>query len=272
MRQDTWISYKQHVARLADGLGVTTSVVVAGLILVAGLFLALLGRRVTKNLVRRGGRLVSGWSRTAQPPGTARTERVVGTAVYWGILLLAVMAATETLGLPVVTRWLSQIVSYLPRLVAAMLIIAFGTLLARLGRQLVTRAATSARAPSAERIGRATEIALLVASALVAIEQLGIEISFLKTTILILLAATVGGAALAFGLGGRDLVANVLAAHYVQRTYQVGQTIRVAEVEGRIVRITEIAVIVETADGEVVVPAYELTRTRSTLVLRAGAR
>ena len=116
------------------------------------------------------------------------------------------------------------------------------------------------------------EVAILIGAGLVAVEQLGIDVSLLTTLILIVLSALFGGAALAFGLGGRDWVANVLSAHYVSRLYQVGQTIRVSDVEGRIVRITETVVILETADGEVAVPAGTFSSGPSTLILRGHRR
>jgi small-conductance mechanosensitive channel len=87
----------------------------------------------------------------------------------------------------------------------------------------------------------------------------------------IVVGSVLGGAALAFGLGGRDWVANVLSAHYVERLYQTGQTIRVRDIEGRIVRITETAVILECAEGEVALPASEFSSNPSTLVLRKAA-
>ncbi len=255
----------------AEGPWLSTSVVAASVILLAGFLLALLGRRAARALVRRSAHVLSGLGRVESAERTQAVEGFVGATVYWAIMIAAGLGAIELLGVPVVRGWLSQIASYLPRLMAAMLMMALGTLIARAGRHLAAKMMSSASAPGADRVGRAVETAILLAAALVAIDQVGIEISFIKTTLLILLAAMLFGAALAFGLGGRELVANVLSAHYVQRTYQVGQTIRTEGVEGRIVRITEIAVVIETADGELTVPAGELTRTRSTLVLR-GAR
>jgi small-conductance mechanosensitive channel len=78
------------------------------------------------------------------------------------------------------------------------------------------------------------------------------------------------GAALAFGFGGRDLVANILSAHYVHRIYQVGQVVRIDGIEGRIVRITETSVILECAEGDVSVPARTFADQRSTLIVRRG--
>lgn len=262
----------EHYTDWLERLGVPTNVVTASVTLLVGFLLALLVRRLTRALVRRSGRMLAGLAPDDAAPRTERVERTMGTIVYWGVLLFFVMAATETLGLPVVTGWLAQVANYVPRIIAAILVVALGTLAARLAREVVARTARTANAPGADRLARAAEVAILVATGLVAIEQLGIEVSFLKAALLILLAAVVGGSAIAFGLGGRQLVGNVLAQHYLQKTYQVGQTIRFQSVQGRIVRMTDIAVIVEAGDGEVVIPAGQLARECSTLVLKAGAR
>jgi hypothetical protein len=95
------------------------------------------------------------------------------------------MAATETLGLPVVTAWLSGVATFLPRIAVAIMIIALGTVAARVTRHVVTSTASTANVTSAERLGRVAELTALLATVLVAIEQLGIEISFLKATLLI---------------------------------------------------------------------------------------
>lgn len=270
MADERLIPWEQYT-RLLEQFGIPTNVVTASLTLIAGLLLALLGRRLTRGLVRRGGHWLGTLTRGARHVDTSRVEIAISTIVYWAILLFFIMAATETLGLPVVTGWLAEVANYVPRVIASILIVAIGGVLARLSRQLVTKAASTTKTPGASRLGRVAELALFVSAALIALDQLGVEVSFLKTTLLILLAAILGGAALAFGLGCRELVANVLSSHYIQRTYQTGQTIRFQDVQGRIARITDIAVIVETEEGEVVVPAVQLTAERSTLVLRAGS-
>jgi hypothetical protein len=144
-----------------------------------------------------------------------------------------------------------------------------GTLAARAARLMVTSAASSAQLPAAARLGRLSQLAILIGTALIAIEQLGIEISLLRTTLLIVLSTLLAGAALAFGLGSQHVVANILSAYYVQKLYQVGQTLRIDGVEGRIARITDTAVILEVEQGELAVPARRLTDRRSMLVLRA---
>jgi hypothetical protein len=273
----------QAVARtfreLFEGLVVPRHALIAVLILALGFALALLVERLSRKLIGKAAAVFARRGQGFAEQSSERVERMVSRTLYWIVIVLAVMAATETLGLPVVTTWLSSVASFLPRVAVAVVIAALGTLAGRATRHMITGAASSAQLPAAGRLGRLAQIAILVGTALVAIEQLGIEISLLKITLLILLSALLAGAALAFGLGSQHLVANILSAYYVQKLYQVGQTVRlepalhgpsgsIVALEGRIARITDTAVIVESADGEVVVPAREITDRRSTLVLR----
>jgi hypothetical protein len=255
--------------RIAAATGLTQSTVVAVLILLVGLVAGAVFGRLARRMVARSAR----WIGSLQPgamslPHFDRVEKAVGRAVYWLVVVCAVMAATETLGLPVVTAWLSGVATFLPRVAVAILIVALGTVAARVTRHVVTSTAGAANVTSAERLGRVTELALLLGTALVAIEQLGIEISFLKATLLILLGGMLLGGALAFGFGGRDLVANILSAHYVHRLYQVGQVVQIDGVEGRIVRIAETSVILECPEGDVSIPARRFADMRSTLIVR----
>jgi hypothetical protein len=81
-------------------------------------------------------------------------------------------------------------------------------------------------------------------------------------------ATLMGGAALAFGLGSRVVVENILASHYAKKLYQVGHVVRVGNTEGRIVRITPTAVVVQSKDGETAVPARAFLETVSTRLAR----
>ncbi len=263
---------KPWMDRIAGATGLARSTVVAVLILLIGLVAAAVLGRLAARLVGRSAR----WIGSLQPGAMSvahleRVQKAVGRAVYWLVVVCAVMAATETLGLPVVTAWLSGVATFLPRIAVAVMIIALGTVAARVARHLVTSAASAANLTSAERLGRVTEIALLLGTALAGVEQLGIEIWFLKATLLILLGGLLAGAALAFGIGGRDLVANILSAHYVHRLYQVGQLVRIDGVEGRILRITETFVILECPEGDVAIPARLFSDARSTLLARKGS-
>jgi hypothetical protein len=258
MDSRAWLEVAKPLTdRIAMATGLARSTIIAAMILLIGLIAAAVLGRLARRLVAKSAR----WLGSLQPgamsvPHFDRVEKAVGGAVYWLVV--------------VCSAWLSGVATFLPRVAVAIVIVALGTVAARITRHVVTSTASGANVSSAERLGRVTELALLLGTALVAIEQLGIEISFLKATLLILFGGVLLGASLAFGFGGRDLVANILSAHYVHRLYQVGQVVRIDGVEGRIVKIAETSVILECAEGDVSIPARIFADVRSTLIVRKG--
>jgi hypothetical protein len=256
------------IAQWLSGLGGEGGAAGAALTLLVGLLVALLMGALARRVVERLGRMLHGRGEVDEVVGR-RTAVVVSRAVVVIVLLVFVMATTELLGLPVITAWLSGVASYLPRLLVAVLVVTVGLVAGRLLRRGVARAAASSGMASADRIGRVAQAGIVLASLLVAVEQLGVHVTFVTTLLSIVVAALVGGAALAFGLGGRLIVANILAGHYVRKMYGVGQMVRIGGVEGQIVRMLPTSVILHTGDEEVAVPAQDFATLRSTLIARA---
>ena len=59
-------------------------------------------------------------------------------------------------------------------------------------------------------------------------------------------------AALALGLGSREIAGQILAGIYVRELYQVGQQVKVGDVEGSIEEIGTVKTLLLTEDGELV--------------------
>jgi len=79
-----------------------------------------------------------------------------------------------------------------------------------------------------------------------------------------------GGIALAFGLGARTHVSNIIAANQLRQIYQAGDNVRIGETEGRVVEITVSRVIIDTEAGSVGIPAKSFDEQEITL-LEKGA-
>ena len=67
------------------------------------------------------------------------TSDVVSVVVFWAVFLFFVAAATEALGLTVVTSALGSLAGYLPTLLAAVLVVLAGLVTGNIGQSLVTR-------------------------------------------------------------------------------------------------------------------------------------
>ena len=190
---------------------------------------------------------------------------VISSILFWLVILLFFTAATETLGLPVLATWLAGVSYYLPRVLVAVLIVFAGLLAGNLARDAIIGAAGATRLAYGGLLGKAAQSVILLIAIVTGVDQLGIESRFLTATITIVIAATIGGAALAFGLGSRTAVSNIIAAHYLRQIYRVGHMVRVGAVHGKIVEITATAVILENPDGRILVPAKEFSEGISVL-------
>jgi small-conductance mechanosensitive channel len=196
---------------------------------------------------------------------------VIGGIVFWLVFLVFFTAATETLGLPVLATWLSGVSYYLPRILVSALIILAGLFAGNLARDAITATAGAAGLAYSELLGRAVYVIVLLVAIVTGVDQLGIESRFLTLTITVVIAALIGGAALAFGLGSRTTVSNIIAAHYLRQIYRVGQTVRIHDIYGRIAEITPTSVILDGPEGRVLVPAKDFSEVASVLITKESA-
>lgn len=247
----------------------------ASTLLLVGWLLALLLRLVATRLIHALGRMVPGrMLRRGLPQPTIERQisEIIGLIVFWAVLLFFLAAAADTLGLPVLSTSLAGLGFYLPRLLGALLIAIVGLILGNLAREAVTATASAAGAPLAAAIGQVVRAAILGAAILIAVAEMGIDITLLTAILSVTLLTLLGSLSLAFGLGARTAVSNIIGAHYLRQTFDVGQQVRFGEVRGTISAITATAVVVRVQDGEVVIPAKHFTETTSMLVLPGGSR
>jgi Mechanosensitive ion channel, conserved TM helix/Mechanosensitive ion channel, beta-domain len=232
------------------------SILGAVVLLLAGWVIARLLRAITVRSVLLLDTLLSRVTKTAgvERLRMARSSTMLGAIVYWIVLLFFVTAATHVLGLQSFTQWLARLLDYLPTLAAGVLIVVAGYVLSRFLADLVQATATRLAPPQRNALARVAQGVVLVTAVLVGADQIGIQVTFIAILVGAIVAAAVGGVTIAVSLGSRDYVSNVIGAHYLRQAFEVGQRIRVAGHEGRILEVTVTSVILETDDGRVALP------------------
>jgi small-conductance mechanosensitive channel len=195
-------------------------------------------------------------------------SKVLAGILYWILIFFFLTIATETLGLPVVTTWLSGIVGYLPKILSAFLIGAIGVMGGMILRDLTATTASSAGIEYGNILGKLVQISVILVTILIGMDQIGIDITLLVNVVVITLAALLLGGALAFGLGAKTSVSNILASYYLQKVYRVGDEIQIGDKKGRIIEISPLAVILDSAEGQTCIPSKEFNSTSSILLKR----
>jgi small-conductance mechanosensitive channel len=245
------------------------NVLSAAALLLLGWLVARLVRAWTSKLISVGfERIVRtpAGRTTIERTGVRRTvPGVVSTAAFWLVLLLFAAAAVEVLGLPAVTNLVARIAYYLPNVFAAILIVFAGYVAGNLASAFVSATAMSMHLPYAAALGRSAHAAIVMVAVVIGINQLGVDSTFLVILLSTVLATSLGGAAIAFGLGSRTAVSNIIGSHYLRKTCKAGQQVKIEGIEGRILEITPTMVILATYNGRVLIPAKKFSEEISLL-------
>ena len=254
-------------------IAILPKLIFAIVIVLIGILFAHFFRSLVKRSIKNLDRLISNKNlQRLEHIRIGGSADLSGKVVYWIILFFFATAATQVLGLPVITIWLGGLMHYLPNILAAVIIVFLGIVGGTLLRDIIASASTTAGLLYGNVLGRIAQSTILLIAILIAVNQVGIDISIVSRVIEIVLAAILFSAALAFGLGARTSVSNILASYYLQSRYRQGQFIKIGDVEGEIIQITPTAVIIETTEGQVSVPAGIFSKSTSTMLNKQGTR
>ena len=193
-------------------------------------------------------------------------SRILAHTVFWLVIVFFLAAVSKVLALPGLADIFDRILLYLPLLVVWAVVLLAVYMASGLAAGAVTRAARSSGLASAGLLGRVTRVFILTFTVIIVAGQLGIDVTLLVHVVTIATAVLLGGGAVAFGIGAGGIAGNVIAAHYVRRSYHVGQRVAVGSFEGEILEITRTAVVLDAEKGRTMVPARLFNENVSVLV------
>jgi hypothetical protein len=182
---------------------------------------------------------------------TSSPARLLGTITFWAVLLGAISLAVSVLGIEALQDFVASVYAYLPNVIAAVLIFLVAGAIAAAVATLVTR--TMGDTALGKIVATAAPILVMTIATFMILDQLMIAETIVTITYAALLGAVALGAALAFGLGGREVAREMLQGAYdkgrenreqFRRDLDVGVSRAKEEVKSR----------QEDAQTEVVVP------------------
>ena len=232
-------------------IALAPKVVAMVVVLVVGYIIARLVARVITVLCERIGLQTaaqhSGLVDSMNQVGIKRTvPAILGTIVFWLLMCVFLMAAFNILGMTAVSDAMRQVVDFIPHLLVATVVIVIGLLVASFIRGVVATSADRVGISYAEHLANGCYYVLALLTFIAAFNQLGIQFALLEKLILIGAGALAVGFALSFGLGGRDVMAGILAGYYVRQRLEAGDRVQVAGMRGTVREVGPVATIIET--------------------------
>lgn len=143
-----------------------------------------------------------------------KIEEILGEVVRWLVIAVFFSTGISLLGLTSVNNFLNAIFGYLPNLVAAILILFIGIILAGFFEKLVKGSIGGVDTSASRLLGKFTSYTVMVIASLAAISQLGIAQKFIELIFTGLIATISLALGLGFGLGSKDLIKKLLENWY----------------------------------------------------------
>ena len=145
------------------------------------------------------------------------TADVFGVLFYWLVILASLVIAFNSLGLTYITDLIGKVVLFVPKVIVALLILAFGAYFAAFIGGTVSAYCRNVGIRDADLLGRLARYAIVVFVVLIALDQVNVGGDIVRQTFLIVLAGVVLALALAFGIGGKDWAAEMLERWWPRR-------------------------------------------------------
>ncbi len=168
----------------------------------------LLRRMRFNELMDRGG-VLEAVARSGTPINPAR---VMASFLFWAVMFSVLLIAANAIGLESLAGVFSELLSYIPGIIAAIVIVIVGIVLGGFVEGLIRAAAGAVHGAAAlARVGRGSVIVLAV---FMALQEIGVATNIVTIAFGILFGAVALALGLAFGLGNRELAAEITRTWY----------------------------------------------------------
>ena len=156
-------------------------------------------------LARKSG--ASEMLRTADMP---TLELLIAKIVFWIVWIGFIVSAVDTLQFTPFRGLVEEFFRFVPRFLVALLVFGLGFLIGNFLWRVTLLAAVNAGLPGARLLSGALRVLVIAIGVVMAFEQVGLATQVVLTAFTITFGAVMLGAAIAFGLGGRDAAKQLL--------------------------------------------------------------
>lgn len=185
-------------------------------------------------------------------------SKLLAKVVYYFLLFIFIVAATDILNMPVISQLVSEILNYIPILISAMAVFVVGLLISDFLKNVVKTTCDSLGIPASGMISSIVFYFLFLNIAMIALSQARIDTEFIQDNLSIILAGVVLAFAIGYGFASRNIVANFLASFYNKGKVNVGDTIGIDGVRGKVIRMDNSTITLQVENREVLIPLSKL--------------
>ena len=218
---------------------------------------SLLGGYALRTLIRAAGRR---WLNLG-----ADTVAVMGGIAFWGMLIGGLVMTVRMLAAPAVGDALAMLALHGPAFLAAVAVVVLGHLLGVAGQDLIGRSSRVVSTGSEQLVRRSTYAVILFLAIVMALDLVGVHVGWILNALVGVVIALVASVGIALSIGSVGFVSDLMTMRRFPELIRPGTRVRVGNIRGRVIEVTETGIIVEGTEGIIHVPGRYLA-TRPLLI------
>lgn len=190
------------------------------------------------------------------------TIKIVSTFVKWVIYIMLLIVISDILNLKIISEQISNFLGYLPQLFVALIIFTLGLLFANFVKNALKSFFDSMDLSGGKIISQVIFFLLIIFISITALNQAGVNTDIITSNLKMIMAAFLLSFALAFGLGAREVVADLLRMFYTRKTYEVGEKIEFQNKVYEVEDISNISIVLKNTEGKLIVPIKDIVENQ----------
>ena len=194
-----------------------------------------------------------------------KLSNIVAWIVYVFIMLFLSVSAADKLGVPAISNMFLMLVNFIPKVMVAGVMTLIGLFLSDLARNFVVALCKSFNIASGKLIGMGIFFFLLFITVILALGQAGINTALLESSFNIIVGGMVLAFSIGYGFASKEILLNILSSFYSKNKFVEGQIIEILDVKGKILKIDNTSIVLETEGGQTIFPLKVLQSEKVTL-------
>ncbi|MBW8243741.1 mechanosensitive ion channel [Muricauda oceani] len=178
--------------------------------------------------------------------------------VRWFLILVFLIVAADILDWKIISQEIGNLLHYLPRFFSALALLMLGFYIGNFVKRTIKRLFDSFEFGGSNLVSNLFFYVIVIFMSITALNQAGVDTTIITNNITLIFGSFLLAFALGVGLGSREIVADILRAFYIRKTYVVGDRIVIGGDEGTIKSIENNSLTLETRTGKYVIPIKDV--------------
>jgi hypothetical protein len=223
------------------------------IVLVLGVSLSFFLKWLTATVIRLSTRVLP--DKLSIRPGLKENvdSLTIGASrvVFFIVLFLTITTVLQRMGLEIISNWFQGLAKNLPNIIVALIILFLGWKLKDFLKVFIEKALARIDFSHSRLASNSLAWAVFAISALVALEQMGIDMGFIVSILTVFAGVISGGVALMFALGAKAVISDIIICYQISRFLKVGQRIEILGHCGTVEAIGPTFILLNTEKGQV---------------------